>query len=105
MQAQRTAALPRSSSGSLVELGGMQGRLSKEITPSRKKLIDQGLHSLLENVIRDLKVCDSTANCVRPFQPYLKFDRSGNHSIKYIGRLLGVFHLCTIRPDATYFEM
>lgn len=53
---QRTAGLPRSSSGSLVELGGMQGRLSKEITQSRRKLIDQGLHSLLENVITDLKV-------------------------------------------------
>ena len=56
-QQKQIAGPPRNLSGTLTPTSSsLQSSLSRDLTASRKKLIDQGLHSLLVNIVTDLKV-------------------------------------------------
>ena len=57
--------LHRNHSGQ-VEAGQM-GSLAKDLTASRKKLIDQGIMSLIASLIADLKVTSPTLSEVKMY--------------------------------------
>ena len=73
--------LVRNASGVLTE--SRMGNFSRDLSASRRKLIDEGLHSLLADLIRDLKVSSCSQQILQGMLPLLDWSSAAkelNHT-------------------------